>query len=436
MLEGTLLGVVIAVLTFLLALFSYVFRLYQEKGRQTSRRTRAHLEYFHENVAPGLKMSRRRAMQTFALLAQLTLVLVALAIGFAAETFARSLARAVFETAFFVVLEILLVYQFLPYVLLTRTTGSWLLPLLPGLRAFGYAVLPLLLLYEFFVSLLHLAEGEEEAEAEAPTQAIEELVEEGQERGIFEKDDVPLIASVLQFADKTAREVMTPRPEIVGIASTASVAELRQLVRAQRFSRVPVYGKNLDDIQGVVFVRDLLEVPERDADRRRVAELRRPVLFVPETKPVVELVRELQREMQELAVVVDEYGSVAGLITLEDLAEEVIGEISDADQVRRAEIVKESETNYLVRGGMELEPLRAALGVPLEGHEATTCAGLVHNWFGYVPKPGEVIERNGIRVEVLEATPRRVVRLRVTRLPSTPSAQLRTRKSRKRLSAR
>lgn len=414
---------VISVLTFLLAVFSYLYRLYQERGREVPRRTRLHLEHFHQAIAPRLGMERRRAMQSFSLLAQLTLILAALAIGFAAQTFAGIGPRAVFQTAFFVVLELLLVYQLVPYVLLSRTSGNWLLPLLPGLRLFGYVVLPLVWLYEFFVSLLHLSEDEEEVEAEEPTQAIEELVEEGQERGLFEKDDVRLIASVLQFADKTAREVMTPRPEIAGVAATASVADLRRLVREKRFSRVPVFGESLDDVRGVVFVRDLLEVPEHEAESRRVAQLMRPVLFVPETKPVVELIRELQRERHELAVVVDEYGSVAGLITLEDLAEEVIGEISDADQVRRAELVQESENSYLVRGGIALEPLRDALGVPLEARGASTFAGVVHAWFGYVPKPGETLERGGLRLEVLEATPRRVVRLRVTTL--VPAASTR-----------
>lgn len=434
--EVILHGLVIAALTFFLALFSYVHRLYQEKGRGPTRRLRAHLENFHDQVAPRFKLEPRRALQTFALLSQLTLVLVALAIGFAVESAAVSAARAVFETVFFVVLQILLTYQFVPYVLLSRTSGNWLVPLVPLLRGFGYAVLPLLLLYGFFVSLLHLAEEDEAPEPEEQAQAIEDLVEEGQERGIIEKEDVPLIASVLEFADKTARDVMTPRPEIVSIAASATLAELRSLIREKRFSRLPVFGKNLDDLQGVVHVRQLLEVPESQAQTRRVGELVRPVLSVPETKPVVELVRELQREMQQMAMVVDEYGSVAGLITVKDLAEEVIGEINDADQVGRAEVVRESENTYLVRAGIQLERLREWLGVSLEARETTTFAGLVHTWFGYVPKSGETLERAGLRVEVLEATPRRVVRLRVVVLPAPVPAGTPGRKNRKHQLAR
>jgi CBS domain containing-hemolysin-like protein len=423
MLEIALHAAVITVLTLTLALFSYVYRLYQEKGRQATRRVRVHLEYFHNKIAPRLKMERRRAMQTFSLLAQLTLVVTALAIGFAAETFSKSAARAVFETAFFVVLEIILVYQFVPYMLVTRTMGRWLGPMVPVLRLFGYLVLPLIALYEFFVSLLHLAEPlEEEPEEQKAGQAIEELVEVGQERGLLEKEDIPLIASVLQFADKTVREVMTPRPEIVGIADTATLAELRQLFREKHLSRIVVHGESLDDVRGVVSGRSLLEVPESELAARRVAELTRPVLCIPETKPVVELIRDLQREQQQMAVVVDEYGGVVGLLTLDDLSEEILGEINDADQVRRAEVVKESDSVFLVRGGVELEKLEIALATPVERHNATTFAGLVHNWFGYVPKPGEAITRDGLRVEVLEATPRRVVRLRVTKLPPPAAA--------------
>ena len=414
---------VITVLTLLLALFSYVYRLYQEKGRQVGRRVREHLEFFHESIAPRLKLERRRAMQTFALLSQLTLVLVALAIGFAAEQLAPSPTRAVFETAFFVVLEIVVVYQFIPHVLLSRSRGGWLLSLISVLRAAAYLVLPLLLLYDFAVSVLHLAEPEEEEPAEKAEHAIEELVEVGQERGLLAKEDVPLIASVLQFADKTAREVMTPRPEIVGISANATLEELRQLAQEKRYSRIVVFGDNLDDVRGVVSIYSLLDVPETEYGQRRVADCIRPAFFIPETKPVVELIRELQRELKQMAVVVDEYGSLAGLITLEDLSGEILGEINDADQVRRAEILKESETVHLVRGGVELEKLAEALGVTLERNGATTFAGLVHSWFGYVPKPGESIERNGLRVEVLEATPRRVVRLRVTKLlPAEPVA--------------
>lgn len=433
--EPFLHGLVIAALSFFLALFAYLHRLYQEKGRGTTRRVRKHLEEFHDHVAPRFKMAPGRAVQTFGLLAQFTLVLVALAVGFAAETFAETPPRAIFQTAFFLVLEILIVYQFVPYVLLSRSSGRWLVPLVPVLRGLGYIVLPLLLLYEFSVSLLHLAEEEEEhSEPEESTHAIEELVEEGQERGLFEQEDVALIASVLQFADKTVREVMTPRPEIVGIAADATVADLEALVRRRRFSRVPVYGESLDEIRGVVHVRDLLEVAEKDADSRRVGELMRPVLFVPDTKSVVEVVRELQRGVQEMAVVLDEYGSVAGLLTVEDLAEEVIGEISDADQVRRAEVLKESDSAYLVRAGIELEHLQETLGISLDSRGATTLAGLVHTWFGYVPKPGESLERDGLRIQVLEATPRRVVRLRVQVLP--PPEKPASGKRRKQRSAR
>lgn len=412
---------VIALLTSLLVLFAYLQRTFQQRSRGPTRRAREHFDYFHTHIGPRFKMDPRRAMQSFTLLAQLTLVLVALAIGFAAITFAASGVRAVFQTAFFVVLEILLFYEFVPYVLITRTTGDWVVRLVPLFRIFAYFVLPLLVLYDFGISLLHLTEEEEASSERAATEAIEELVEEGQERGILEQEDVRLIASVVQFADKTVQEVMTPRPEIVAVSADASVRQLREVLRERKFSRVPAYGKSLDDIVGVAFARDLLDFPEEESAQRRVRELLRPVMFVPETKSVVELLREMQREYQQMAVVVDEYGSVAGLVTLEDLLEEIVGEISDADQVRRAEIVKESDRSYLFRGGVALERLREVLQIPLPAEDCSTVAGLIHTWFGYVPKPGESMEREGLRVEVLEATPRRVVRLRMSRLPPAPA---------------
>lgn len=432
MLEIVLHTLVILLLTALLALFSYLYRLYLEDSRRASRRAREHLDHFHQDIAPRLKLERRRAMLTFGLLAQVMLVLVALAMGFAAETFADSPPRAIFQTAFFVVLQILVTYQFVPHVLVSRSNGDWLVPLIPLLRFFGYLVLPFQVLLDFFVSLLHLTEEEDEPPEEEPAQKIlAELMEDAKEgHGVLEKEDIPLVAAVLKFADRTAREVMTPRPDMTGIAASASVAELRQLARQRHFSRYPVFGQSVDDVRGVVFVRDLLEVPEQEASTRKVEELVRPVLYVPETKPVVDVVRELQQETKEMAVVLDEYGSVAGLLTLEDLAEEILGEISDADQVRRAEIIKESETSYLVRGGIELDRVREALNLPHDSKGATTFAGLVHAWFGYVPRPGESLERDGLRIEVLEGTPRRVVRLRVIQQPA-PAAAAPTKKGRK-----
>lgn len=415
-------GAAIFVLTIFLALFSYVHRLYQEKGRGATRRIRGHLEHFHDNLAGRLKMDPRRAMQTFGLLSQLTMGLAALTIGFAAVEFARGPVQAVFNTIFFIVLELLLVFQFASYVLLSRSRGDWLVPLMPLLRLLGYMVMPLLALYGFGVSLLHLVEEEEVGppKEEEQEQAIEDLVEEGKERGIFEQEDVALIASVLEFADCTARDLMTPRPEIIGIEGEKSVAELRALMGKESYSRVLVYGKSQDEVLGVVNVHDVLRVPESEAATRKVSELKRPVIFVPETKRVVELVSELQKAHYQVVVVVDEYGNTAGLVTIRDLAEEVIGEISDADQVRRAEILPESENSCLVRAGVYLEKLEETLGVELDAQGNTTFAGLVHTWFGYVPKPGEFTERDGLKVEVLEATPRRVVRLRVTVL--TPAA--------------
>ncbi|MFQ5926100.1 MAG: hemolysin family protein, partial [Terriglobia bacterium] len=372
-------ALLISLLTLLLALFAYLHRAFQEKGWRSTPRVREHLDYFHEHIAPKFKMDARRATQSFSLLAQLMLVLVALAIGSTANTFAESTAAAVFETAFFVVLEILLVYQFFPYVLLLRTRGDWALQFAVLARSFSFLVWPLLLMYGFGISLLHITDEEERPREETPTEAIEELVEVGQERGILAQEDVRLIASVVQFADKTVKEVMTPRPDIVAIQAGARLTELQRLLREKKFSRVPVYGQDLDDILGIAFVRDLLDVPAGVSGERCVRMLMRPALFVPETKSLAELLREMQQGYQQVAIVVDEYGSVAGLATLEDLVEEIVGEISDVDQVRRAEIVRESDTSYLVRGGAALERLREVLERPLEAEECSTVAGLVHN---------------------------------------------------------
>jgi len=249
------------------------------------------------------------------------------------------------------------------------------------------------------------------------------LIEAGEQEGLIEKGQRELLESVVSFTEKTAREVMTPRPEIAAIEINSSIEDLRKLFRTKRLTRYPVYTGQLDQMEGFVSVRDLTELPPAEQQRALLRSLVRPVPFVPETKPIRDLLKELQQSTTQMAIVIDEYGSVAGLITIEDLVEEIVGEIRDEVEPHARDIVKESPSSYLLSGHADLAQVAEALHVPLAGHDYSTVAGLVLSHLGHVPAAGEKVEQDGLTFEVVEANQRTVLKVRMrtaTPLPSSP----------------
>ena len=223
---------------------------------------------------------------------------------------------------------------------------------------------------------------------------------------------------MIDFGGKTVREVMTPRPNIVAIGDDKTLEDLRQLVISEQYSRIPVFKGTLDNMQGFVHVRDMFEVDYERRLKKKVREVMRPLEAVPETKQVGELLREMQRDARHIVVVVDEYGNTAGLATLEDLVEEILGEIRDEHEPAR-DVEEENGGAYVMAGTYDLDHLKDLVSFePSSSTEATTVGGLVTEWFGYVPSPGEVLEREGIRIEVLAASDLRVDRVRLAKLPS------------------
>jgi CBS domain containing-hemolysin-like protein len=221
---------------------------------------------------------------------------------------------------------------------------------------------------------------------------------------------------VVEFGDKVVREVMTPRPNIVAISTDATLEQLRQLVITEQYSRIPAYEQNIDQISGFVHVRDMFELEEEERDRRTVRELLRPLLFVPETKPVSDLMRHMQQENTHMVIVVDEYGNTAGLATMEDLLEVIIGEIRDEHEPD-SDITEDGNGGYIVSGNFDLARINDLFQSfrREEDIESTTVGGLVTEWLGHVPKPGELVDRDGIRVEVLASDELRVDQVRITK---------------------
>ena len=256
------------------------------------------------------------------------------------------------------------------------------------------------------------AQGSPEA-AEEQGEAAQAYIEAGAQEGLIEGDERRLIQSIVEFGDTRVREVMTPRPDIVAIRAEATLGDLRRLLREQTYSRVPVYKDSLDNILGVVFVKDLVQLT--DADERAVTAIMRPAYVVPETKPVSDLLREFQHRRVQIAIVVDEYGGTAGLVTLEDLLEEIVGEIRDEYDEESEPIVELGDGVFAFSGKVDIDELADRLGVAIAREGFETVGGYLLARLGRVPAVGETLEIDGLSVEVLEAERRRVTKVRVRR---------------------
>ena len=402
-----------------LSVIAWLDRVYIELGRVTTGRVHANLDIFEAELEPRLKLERAPATMTFRLLSNLGLVIVAAATSVGVAHYAETPWEIAFEETMLLTGQVFFFLHLIPYLLLTHTTGRWVLPLMPGVRLLAVLIWPLRTLLEVGVSVAHLHE-DKPGSAQTSQEGFEALVEAGEEQGILERGDAELIEQVMEFGDKRVREVMTPRPDVVAIPATASLEHLRQLIVSTRYSRLPVYEGTLDDVIGIAYARDLLDVPDQEAARRTVREIVRPVIFVPETKLGSLLLREMQQKKQQMAIAIDEYGNVAGLVTAEDLIEEIVGEIGEEDRQPTPDVVREADGSLVLRGSLAVDRLEELLGAPLKRGEsgaATTVAGLVNEIAGHVPVAGEVIELGSLRFEVLDANQRKVLRLRARMRP-------------------
>jgi putative hemolysin len=461
---------ILAVLLGVLALAAYVDRVYSEMGKFLAREYQDNIDAWTRAVEPRLHLGRESLALSASVLRQLTLAAIALVFGLQLYGAMRSgtgpLWREVAITLFELVMAILVFDRLLPQLLFARTRGTWIARIRYLLEALFYIVLPVTLTLGLLLSIVALAEPEDAEEQARPAEAMDALLEAGEEEGILEESDRELVRSVVEFGDKVVREVMTPRPEIFAVPATITLEDFLLQLKENAFSRVPVYSGSLDHVTGIAFARDLLQVLDTDAVHKTVAELQRAAAFVPETKNVSELLREMQREKQHMRVVIDEYGGVAGLVTIEDLLEAIVGSIADEHDEAEGvdEPVREPDGRFVVPGNFEVSRLRelfrenaedsiagsgpdGAGGVeavadaehmldedgrdgltgarlPLyfpQHYEATTLGGLVSEIAGHIPLPGEIVEENGLRLEVLASTDRKVERLRVG-LTETPAA--------------
>jgi CBS domain containing-hemolysin-like protein len=267
---------------------------------------------------------------------------------------------------------------------------------------------------------------DETEEEDDDNSGVQALIDVGAAEGILEKEEGELIHSIIEFGDTRVSEVMTPRPDIVAVSETASVREARDIMLESKYSRLPVYRDQMDNVEGIIYVRDLLQCWEEGVEESNIRSLIRQVYFVPETKPVDELLKEMQKAHVQLAMVIDEYGGVCGVVTVEDILEEIVGEIEDEDIAgEELEDIKDAGDGwYEVLGSTEIGKIERLFDMEIEADDFTTIAGLVINESGKVPPVGERFKFRGLEVEVLEADERRIGWLKVSRAQEETASEM------------
>jgi len=409
------LAIAIILVSVLLGLVTFVQLLYLESLRLRTRDLPA-IKFFRESLEDRIGFATEIGAGSFTLVKHTSVLLLGVLYF---QLFADGLAwtwPVVGETIAASWLTMLVVAYVLPQLLYRRTEARWLAPLAGPIRAVGLAARPVVAVLTFFQSLVELTDEKNGIE-EAPSQAenIDALIAAGTEEGLIEEEDRKLIQSVVEFGDKVVREVMTPRPNIVAISADAPLEELRQLVIHEQYSRIPVFDGSIDQVIGFVHVRDMFELDEDERARRTVRELIRQIRFVPETKPVNDLMREMQQDNTHMVIVVDEYGNTAGLATMEDLVEVILGEIRDEHEPD-SDVQEDGQGGYIVSGSFDVARLSDLLEFhPEEEIESTTVGGLVTEWLGRVPLAGEAVERDGIHIDILASDELRVAQVRVRR---------------------
>ena len=399
--------IVAVVLGLLLLLVTLVQMLYLDTVRLRAKEL-PFLELFRSGVDERLALKPDEGILTFSLVKHTILALMG--------ALAFRITGSLLEACLFSWVAMLALTYIIPQFLYRRTGGQWFVALVPVTRALIYAVRPLTAFLGFLQSLAQLGEtGEAAEEPSTQHENIEALITAGTEEGIIEEEDRRLIQSVVAFGNKTVREVMTPRPSIVAVSADATLEDLRQLVIHEQFSRIPVYEETIDQILGFIHVRDMFELDHTERVTHSVRDLVRPIRFIPETKPVNDLLREMQQDGNHIAIVVDEYGNTAGLVTMEDMVEEIVGEIRDEHEPG-LDVQTDSDGGYIVSGSFDVDHLHDLVEFrKSEDAESTTVGGLVTEWLGRVPEAGESIERDGVRIEVLAANELRVDQVRISK---------------------
>ncbi len=353
---------------------------------------------------------------------QILLIIFAVLITFIAYNFYKSSYQLLLISLLVALLLSGIFRQLIPRFLTWRNPENKLLFLLPFMRPFyslmAFAADPFarfLREKEMQKTETTFSPGLTEDKTEDNADDFQALMEVGEAEGIIEFEERELIETMYEFSETRAGEIMTPRTEVCALPIDATVRQARDLIIEEKYSRLPVYRDSTDNIEGVIYVRDLLNAWAEGNEDQTIETLLRPAFFVPETKSAAELLKNMQSNHVQIAIVVDEYGGVAGLVTVEDILEEIVGEIEDED-TEAEEVIEiiEGEDGYLdVLGSTEIGKIERRFDIEIEDDDFTTIAGLVTSEAGYVPKVGEKLQFRGIDVEILRADEKRISLLRI-----------------------
>ncbi|HKR62367.1 MAG TPA: hemolysin family protein [Thermoanaerobaculia bacterium] len=288
--------------------------------------------------------------------------------------------------------------------------------LIPFARGSYYLFWPFLFPLRKLLERVDLAQARADEEEEITDEEVQAYIDVGEAEGIIEAAEGKMLASIVEFGDRLAHEIMTPRIDVLAFDARLPIDELAKLFSESKYARIPIYEQSIDQISGIIHIKDLFDSILKN-EQRSIADLARPPYFVSETKKVSELLREFQSEHLQIAVVVDEYGGTAGIITTEDIVEEIVGEIADEHEDEEATIVEVGDGTWLVSGLLRVETLEEKLDADLSGDDYETVAGLIFTTLGRVPATGTVVRKNGFLFEIERADRRRIYRVKVQRDP-------------------
>lgn len=305
----------------------------------------------------------------------------------------------------------------LPGMLVHREPEKWALALAPLIQVTLGLLLPLVALVAFVRRQIATPLGDAES-GQITEEEIMTLVDAGEEEGTIELEEKEMIYSIFQLDETLAREIMVPRIDIVAFDIDTPLEEAREVIIRAGHSRVPVFEESLDHIKGLLYAKDLLRVWHEGKQSVDLRSLLRPALFVPESKRVSDLLRELQSAKVHMAIVIDEYGGTAGLVTIEDIVEEIVGEILDEyDEAEEAPYQVVGADEYIFDARVSLDDINHLMDAELSDELGDTLAGFIYGQLGKVPVPGETIETDCLHMEVLSVDDRRIRKVRVKRIP-------------------
>ena len=341
-------------------------------------------------------------------------VTLSIAVGFTIIAFQQHgiVRAAMLAIAFWAGISILwkLIFAFVP-----EEFGEKIVRLLlPLTGALYHLFWPLTFPLRLVLERVENKRDEDEDEEEVTDAEVQAYIDVGEEEGILEEGEGKLVQSIVDFGDRLAKELMTPRIDMLSFEANGTVDELARLFSESKYSRIPIYDQNVDRIVGVIHIKDLFDAHLR-GESGNLRQIARRAYFVPETKKVAELLREFQFEHLQIAIVVDEYGGTSGLITIEDVMEAIVGDIADEHEDNEESIVEVDRDVFLVNGLVKIETLDDRFGVELSGDDYETVAGLIFTHTGRVPKPGEQVKKGGLVFEVERADKKRIYRVKVSR---------------------